>query len=318
MSLELRHLAALRAIAETGTFAGGADALGYSQSAISQQIAALERITESKLLNRRPGHRPIGLTPAGRVLLRHGEAMLQRAQAARADLAAVAHGSAGTLRVGTYPSVGAHLLPTLLVDFSADWPQVEIELHESNRDLELLARLEDGELDLVLCMLPPPDGPFVSVQLLSDPYVLVQSADSTFLPSNGSVDVKDLAHAPLISHGGCRDEHRVETHLRARGVRPRFVFKAEDNGTLQAFARAGVGAALMPRLTVDIDDDLTSCIEVDGELPPRLIGIVRHDQREPSPAARAFVELARQVSHALDEEPSGGRLRRSTSPAASP
>src|SRR5918912_4590665 len=117
LSLELRHLAALKAIAEEGTFAGAARRLGYTQSAVSQQIAALERITDARLLERPPGRRPVGLTPAGALMLRHGAAMLARAQAVEADLAAVANGGGGSIRLGTYQSIGVHVLPVLLPRF---------------------------------------------------------------------------------------------------------------------------------------------------------------------------------------------------------
>src|SRR5205085_12004124 len=111
LGLELRHLAALKAVAEEGTFARAGARLGYTQSAISQQIAALERIAGARLLERPPGRRPDGLTAAGKVVLRHGAAMLARGHAVEADLAAAADGTTGTLRLGIYQSVGVHVLP---------------------------------------------------------------------------------------------------------------------------------------------------------------------------------------------------------------
>src|SRR5919198_4839595 len=99
--LELRHLAALDAVAREGSFGRAAVSLGYTQSAISQQIAALERIAGARLVDRLPGRRQIGLTAAGSVVLRHGGAMLSRAQAVEADLAAAVDGEVATLRLGT-------------------------------------------------------------------------------------------------------------------------------------------------------------------------------------------------------------------------
>src|SRR6058998_2713149 len=102
LGLELRHLIALKAIAEEGTFGRAATSLGYTQSAVSQQIAMLERIVGQKLIDRPGGPRPVSLTEAGELLLRHADAIAARLQAAQADLAALAEGEGGVLRVGIY------------------------------------------------------------------------------------------------------------------------------------------------------------------------------------------------------------------------
>src|SRR5881628_1632910 len=148
LGVELRHLAALKALAEEGSFGRAAVALGYTQSAVSQQIAALERAVGARLVERPGGPRPVTLTEAGRLLLRHAESIIARLQAAQADLAALSEGSAGTLRIGTFQSVGKKLLPTLMRRFAQGWPDVEIELRESHSDLELAAMVERGELDV--------------------------------------------------------------------------------------------------------------------------------------------------------------------------
>src|SRR5205085_2208607 len=112
--LELRHLVALRAVAETGSFGRAAEQLGYTQSAVSQQIAALERAVGAQLVERPGGPRPISITEAGTVLLRHADGIVARLRAAQADLAALSAGDAGTLRVGTYQSVGSRVLPEVI------------------------------------------------------------------------------------------------------------------------------------------------------------------------------------------------------------
>ena len=138
LGLELRHLIALKAIAEEGTFGRAAKRLGYTQSAISQQIAMLERIVGRRLIDRPGGPRPVSLTEAGDLLLRHADAIAARLQAAQADLAALDAGDAGPLRIGTYQSVGARILPELLREFFAGWPQVEVTLQESADDRDLI------------------------------------------------------------------------------------------------------------------------------------------------------------------------------------
>ena len=159
LGLELRHLIALKAVADRGSFGRAAESLGYTQSAVSQQIATLERIVGSKLLERPGGPKPVTLTEPGQLLLRHADAITARLQAAQADLEAFNAGDAGRLRIGTYQSVGAKILPTLLSGFRAQWPKVEFGLTESTDDEELLELVERGELDVTFTMLPLPARP---------------------------------------------------------------------------------------------------------------------------------------------------------------
>jgi DNA-binding transcriptional LysR family regulator len=93
----------------------------------------------------------------------------------------------------------------------------------------------------------------------------------------------------------------VEAQLRASGVEPNFVFRSDDNGTIQGLAGAGVGIALMPRLTVEPGDDSTRIVDLSGRMVPRLIGIAWHRDRYHSPAARAFVETATAVTAELEQ-----------------
>src|SRR5436309_4882267 len=136
LGLELRHLAALEAVGRTNSFGRAARELGYTQSAVSQQIAHLERAVGMRLVERPGGPRPVSLTEAGRLLLRHAESITARLRAAQADLNALAQGEAGALRIGTLQSVGAKVLPTVMQRFSAEWPSVEIQLLESGYDEE--------------------------------------------------------------------------------------------------------------------------------------------------------------------------------------
>jgi molybdate transport repressor ModE-like protein len=294
LNLELRHLAALKAISEEGTFAGAARRLGYTQSAVSQQIAALERISDACLVERPRGRRPVGLTPTGMLLLRHGRAMLARAQALEADLAATANGGESTVRLGTYQSIGVHVLPTLLARLRATFPELDIQLSESASDSELLDLVERGELDLTFCMLPVKEGPFAVAELLADPYVLVLPRDSP-LATRARIGLRDIAGLPLIGFRSCRNEHRIEAQLRARGFEPTIVFRSDDNPTVQALVAAGVGAAVMPWLTVDLDNPRTVSLDIGDVVPPRLIGLVWHRDRQESAAMRAMIEMARQV-----------------------
>jgi DNA-binding transcriptional LysR family regulator len=296
LGLEFRHLLALKAIAEEGTFGRAAERRGYTQSAISQQIATLERIVGQRLIERPGGPRPVSLTEAGELLLRHADAIAARLQAAQADLVALDAGDAGPLRIGAYQSVGARVLPALLREFSADWPRVEITLQESADDRDLLALVERGDLDLSFVVLPLDPGPFESVELFRDPYVLVVPAGSPLGTRDRPPSLRELVEHPLISYRTCRTTQRVEDRLRHVGREPDIVFRSDDNGTIQGLVKAGVGIAIVPRLTVDETDPSITVVDLAERVPPRLIGIAWHRDRRRTPAAEAFVELARRIT----------------------
>src|SRR5436190_21700330 len=158
LGVELRHLAALEAVARTRSFGAAARELGYTQSAVSQQIAQLERVVGQQLFHRPGGPRPVEPTEAGLLLLRHADAIVARLDAARADMAALAEGAAGPLRVGIFQSVGARILPGLIRRFKQDWPRVEVSVREETDAADLLRLLEHGEPDFTVPDLARPAG----------------------------------------------------------------------------------------------------------------------------------------------------------------
>jgi DNA-binding transcriptional LysR family regulator len=299
LGLELRHLIALKAIAEEGTFGRAAKRLGYTQSAISQQIAMLERIVGRRLIDRPGGPRPVSLTEAGDLLLRHADAIAARLQAAQADLAALDAGDAGPLRIGTYQSVGARVLPELLREFCAGWPQVEVTLQESADDRDLIRLVEQGDLDLSFVVMPLDPGPYEVVELFRDPYVLVVPAGSPLASRDRPPSLRELLDHPLISNRTCRTTQRVEDRLRHAGREPNIAFRSDDNGTVQGLVAAGVGVAVVPRLTVDETDPSVQVVDLGDRVPPRLVGIAWHRDRRRTRAADAFVELARTLTAAI-------------------
>jgi molybdate transport repressor ModE-like protein len=300
LGVELRHLAALEAVAREGTFGRAAVALGYTQSAVSQQIQTLERLVGERLVERPGGPRAVSLTEAGSLLLRHAEAIVSRLQAAQADMAALAQGRGGRLRVGTFQSVGARVLPDVMRQFSAEWPGVEVELTESTSDEELQRLVERGELDLAFAMPPLLDGPFDGQELLADPYVLLVPADHE-LAGAGRAGLADLGDVTLIGNRACRSTALAEDELAQRGVGVDVAFRSDDNGTVQGLVGAGFGVALVPLLTVDRNDDLTRVLELEPEIPRRRIALVWHRDRHRSPAARAFVDVAAEVCAVVGE-----------------
>jgi DNA-binding transcriptional LysR family regulator len=295
LGLDLRHLIALKAIADEGSFGRAAERLGYTQSAISQQIAALERIVGLRLIERPGGPRPVSMTEAGRILLRHAEAIEARLLAAKADMAALEAGDVGRVRVGTFQSVGAKIIPTLLRRFAEKHPDVEIVLSESQDEDELLTMVERGDLDLTFWTLPVLGGPYETVELLRDPYVLVVPAGSPLAELRRPPTLKEITLHPLIGFNQCRAMAHVDLQLTAAGRTPSYVFRSDNNGTVQGLVGAGVGLSLSPRLTVDEDDPSIEVIDLQGRLEPRVIGLVWHADRHLSPAARAFVESATAV-----------------------
>ena len=300
--LDLRHLVALKAIADEGSFGRAAERLGYTQSAISQQIATLERIVGLRLVERPGGPRPISLTEAGRILLRHADAIHARLLAAKADMSALEAGDAGRLRVGTFQSVGARVLPSLLRRFSEARPSVEIVLSETSDERELLELIERGELDVTFWTLPVPAGPYESVELLHDPYVLVVPTGSPLAALRRPPSLKEIALQPLIGFNHCTAMDQVEAQLSSSGRAPTFVFRSDNNGTVQGLVGAGVGISVAPLLTVDADDDRVEVVDLQGRVPPRVIGLVWHADRHRSPAAEAFVESAVTVCRELGAE----------------
>jgi DNA-binding transcriptional LysR family regulator len=219
-------------------------------------------------------------------------------------MAAFAEGSAGTLRVGTYQSVGARILPRLLREFTTAWPDVAVQLTESADDGGLLELVERGELDFTFVMLPTGDGPFETVELMRDPYVAVLPMGSPLATRPKPPSLRELAAMPLIGNRQCRSVHQIENRFHDAGLEPRVVFRSDDNGTIQELVAAGVGVALVPLLTVDPAHEGTAVIGLAG-VPPRRIGIAWHRDRYRSPAARAFVELAQEVGVQVEADQSG-------------
>ena len=302
LGLDLRHLVALKTIADEGSFGRAAERLGYTQSAISQQIATLERIVGMRLIERPGGPRPISITEAGQILLRHAEAIQARLLAAKADMQALEAGDVGRLRVGTFQSVGTRVLPTLLRRFSESHPDVDILLREAIDENELLELVECGELDLTFWGFEDAPGPLDSVELMTDPYVLVVPAGSPLAALKRTPTLKEISLHPLIGFNNCATGSEVEARIASAGRTPNIVFRSDNNGTVQGLVGAGVGISVSPRLTVDEDDPSIEVIELHGRVPPRVIRLLWHRDRHRSAAAEAFVETAVTVCRELSAE----------------
>ncbi|MGH9274126.1 MAG: LysR family transcriptional regulator [Acidimicrobiales bacterium] len=289
MDIEVRHLQALVAVAETGTFGRAAQALGFTQSAVSQQIAGLERAVGSPVFDRPGGPRPVRLTPVGEVLLEHAQGVLAALRGAVADVEAITSGDRGRLRVGTIQSVGTRVLPGLLTRFAVERPGVEIVLHEAHNPHELLDMVMEQELDITFCSGVDAviEGPFISRRVLDDPFALLVPATPEWLACR-SVTIEEIASHPLI---GNRNPTCYGQTLSTFGdLETNFVFQSDDNSTVQSCVAAGLGVSLTPLLTIDFDDPTTTVVPIDPPVPPRLISVAWHEARRPSALLDAFVE----------------------------
>lgn len=287
--LEVRHLAALETTARLGSFRAAAIALGYSQSAVSGQIAALEAIAGTRLLDRPRGAPAVRPTPAGRVLLDRAARIGDILAGARADLAALA-ADHEILRVGIFQSASARLLPPLVRALRAERADLELRLHEAIDPQELIDLVLRGDLDIVFTNGVPLDEALEHVNLLADPYVLLVAHDHP-LATSAAVDPATVAGLPLITYRSLRAE-LLPTALLPRERALEIIFRSDDDATVRALVAAGVGAALVARLSVEPGDASVRAIPIAPPLPPREIVLAWLRSRAASPALQAFVQAA--------------------------
>lgn len=295
--IDFRHLVALDAVATEGTFARAADRLGYTQSAVSQQIAGLERIIGDRVFDRPKGPRPVTLTPLGEHLLVHGRELLAKLEVLGDDLDRFRDGAVGRLRVGTFQSVSTVMLPLIAGPMRERQPELDLTVYDSDYDDELHERLAAGELDLSF-VVGEVDDRFDTRDLLTDPFCLLSRPGQ--FPA-GPVRLTDLSGAPLIGQHANSCQILNEAGLRSRGVEPNYVFRSNDNGAVAAMVRAGMGVAVLPLLCVDPDDPRIEIHPLTPSIPGREISIAWVRSRTRSPAADQFIDLAVEVASGLTE-----------------
>jgi DNA-binding transcriptional LysR family regulator len=285
--LEVRHLVTLDAVANEGTFGRAAERLGYTQSAISQQIAALERLVDGKLFDRPGGPRPVELTPLGTHLLEAARDLLARVDAVGEDLRRFRTGEVGRITVGTFQSVSARVLPLVVARMRADYPDVEIHVHESDLDQDLDEAMRRGELDLSF-MVGDMVEAFESHMLFEDPFVLIARPGQ--FPA-GPVSLRRIVQEPMIGQPANSCQLMNEQAWRATGFDPNYVFRSNDNGTVAAMVRAGLGVAVLPLLCVDTSDAGIAVHALRPRFPNRQVSIAWRPGRTLSPVAARFVEI---------------------------
>ncbi len=295
--LELRHLHALLAVAEERSFGRGATRLGYTQSAISQQIAALERVVGGAVFDRPGGPRPVELTPLGQVLCEHARTLLDRLRLIDDDLARLKAGESGRIVVGTFQSVSVRLLPAIIGQLRAERPKVDVRLVTIDDDDGLTDAVLSGELDVAFCLTTQPIERLEIIALFDDPYVLVAPRGRERSP----VALATVGEVPMIGQSGSACQLPIRRSLVAAGISPDYVFVSDDNAAVQAMVRAGMGYAVMPTLAVDRADVTLDFLELVPPVEPRRISLALRDDRTRSAALDRFVELSIEVAGEVAE-----------------
>jgi DNA-binding transcriptional LysR family regulator len=291
LGVEFRHLGALSAVAREGSFRRAAERLGYVQSAISSQIAQLEKAVGEQLIDRAPGTTGATLTPAGRALLAHVDEILGRFEAARIDLNALADGPSQTVRISLPEGVGQARLPPLVGAFRAIVPDGRLIVEESFKGDDCFSRLTNGELDLLITELPVPAGPFDYTLLERDPYVAIVAADSPLARDLEPPSAERLGRLPLILSAPTRRDDPLRARLRDAGLdRPPWLQPPTVAGA-QALAGEGLGVVVAPRLAAIADDPRTLLIELGSLIPARALVLVTHRERERTAAVQALIDV---------------------------
>ncbi|HEX3806181.1 MAG TPA: LysR family transcriptional regulator [Gaiellaceae bacterium] len=298
--VELRHLAALEAVARAKSFSAAAESLGYTQSAISGQVTALERIVGVRLFSRLRGSRGVELTEEGRLLLEHASAITARVQAARADILAVQNGHGGVVRVGTFQTASQTLLPGIMRALSGPPNPLRTMLYEDAGIETLIQLVAAGELDVSFVLLPLESEDLATVQILEDPWYLLVRTDHP-LAREKTLAIERLGGVPLISLDRVpltqalvapRSTRLAEDAILAAGIIPRITLRMNDYRSVRVLVEAGMGCGLVPSLALEPDDCDLVAIPIESRLPPRIVGVAWHRHRQMTGSIARFVEAA--------------------------
>lgn len=304
--VELKHLRIFKEVAERGSFSAAAEALNYTQPAVSQQIASLERATGAKLVDRMA--RGIRLTDAGRALLRHAEAVLARLAEAEAELESIGAMRSGRVRLVSFPTGGSSLIPPATAAFHDRYPGVELILSVAE-PAEALDQLRSGDVDIALLLesgFEPDsrDDGLERIQLLDDPMFLALPRDHA-LARRHRVKLSALCNETWM-HGSsheraCPDSAVFLRACHAAGFEPRVALENDDYAAIQGFVAAGVGLALIPQLALQsVRDDIV--IREVAERPVRRVVAATNANGYRSPVTEAMLEILREVSAGYLEE----------------
>jgi DNA-binding transcriptional LysR family regulator len=294
--LDVKRMRILKEVAARGSFSAAAEALSYTQSAVSQQIAALEREAGTQLVTR--GSRGIRLTEAGDALVRHADAILTRLADAEAELEAIAGLRGGRLRLAAFPTVGATLMPLAIATFRERHPDVELTVRQLEPE-DSLPLLKCGDLDIALTIEPNAIHDTEGLDctfLLDDPMFAVLPLEHP-LAGKSRVRLKDLATESWIgTTDACSCGALVRNHCIRVGFEPQITFESDDYLAIQGLVAAGVGVALIPSLALTTVRDDIAIRELGSEAPVRKIAAATLPGAQRSPAARAMLDVLTEVA----------------------
>jgi molybdate transport repressor ModE-like protein len=305
--LDVRRLRVLQAVAEQGSFSAAADALSFTQSAVSQQIAALEREAGTTLVQRGPGG--TRLTDAGRALVAHAEAVLARLADAERELAAIAGLRGGRIRLASFPSAGASLVPEAISLFGQRYPEVELSLTEGEPE-DTVPALRRGESDLAV-VFDYSDGAKRSelleglncIHLLDDPVYVVLPANHR-LARRKAIRLEELAGEPWVGGccgGVCHD--MLLDWCAGAGFRPNVSLETDDHNVQIGLVAGGVGVTLLPDLALRTAHPGVEVRAVAGSRPMRKIFAAVPSDAYRSPATDAMIEILEKVSARFGRRP---------------
>ena len=271
--LDVKRLRILREVAARGSFSAAAEALYLSQSAVSQQVATLEREVGMKLLERtREGTLP---TDAGRVLVDHADAAIARLEEAERELAAIAGLEGGEVRIASFPSASATLLTMAVSDFVDLHPKVRLSVTEAEPE-QSLPRLRAGEVDLALTF-DYPAAPLQEERDVERSLLLTESMHVALpaqheLAGKAKVNMSDLSDDVWL----CGDApsscgQMVKQACLAAGFEPRVGFESDDYQVLQGFVAAGLGVTLLPDLALPTVRSDIVVLPIDPAAPVRRV-----------------------------------------------
>lgn len=280
--VELRHLVAFQAVVAAGSFIAAARHLGYTQSGISAQIRALERLVGARLIDRSRGARGIALTEEGLIFMRYAREIAAKFEAAADHLGTGQSLARRVLRIGAFRSASLGIVAPALASLADADPELHVDLVENEDQDVLLELLEEGEVELAFVTAPVRKG-FDSIVLLQERVVAVVAATSE-LADREALRLSDLAGWPVIvddtGHGSMLAHAAVDGGaLRATAV--------ADHTVAIALALAGFGVALLPELSV-LPAVGAAVLPLVADLPGRAIALARVAGRERSDEAALF------------------------------
>jgi DNA-binding transcriptional LysR family regulator len=297
--LDVKRMRILKEVADRGSFSAAAEALSYTQSAISQQIATLEREAGSELVTR--GSRGIRLTEAGELVVRHADAILTRLADAEAELQAIRGLRGGRLRLAAFPTVGATLMPLAIATFRRRHPEIELAVKQLEPE-ESVPLLKAGDLDIALTVdestIAEEYSESVDVTFLLEDPMHVALPTGHRLASKAKLHLKDLAEEAWINTtGSCSCADMVRNACIRAGFDPHVTFESDDYLAIQGLVAAGVGVALIPTLALTtVRDDVVIRPLAGNEAPVRTISAATLKGTQRSPAARAMLDVLKEVS----------------------